>query len=699
MAPCEERQPAPRELDTRYTLHQEAAERHPRPLVTTLLLLVALGSIAGWQGRRGGALDAPDEAFAQGLGSVFDAALDEPPQPEWPAGVANLWLDPSQEEVDALYDSLRRESGEYTSARAAILLTRAHRVSRLGVGFFTTVAGVETGVAVDSLEAIDLDGEWLYGPQVSTHGFWRSLEGVEVRRDAVWSMSQAAPIRRCRFAGDLALRDAGQYVSGGFISNTIVEGVLRFDGQQQYLARNCDLRRGYTESSLNIVLVGCTGQGLPPHAPAAGTSEAVTAVEHTPRIAEKPYLEYARRSGGDSDGGDGGGDGGGGDGDGDGGDWTIVVPAFGEAVSGPQDTARDARRIPFWRGGWRAVLVLEPSHSEEELHAAFGHPRCEAVVIAPGIYRLSRPLRITRRGFVVLGLGLATLVCAGRGGCLAVDDAIDDVRIAGLLLEAGVMDLSRPTAPLLQWGTRADAATNGMLSDVHARLTAMPTVDTRAPATAPLAYAVPVVLPAAGCAPKRADVMVMIASSGVTVDHTWLWHADHDQCANGNASECSLPYLGTCVTDASVSAHGLVVEGHSVQAYGLQIEHQKSTLALWKGRSGSVYMFQAELPYTSPAFSLDQVGYYVAPGALPHTAVGIGVYVIFEGCRGQVAMQLPHGTELDGALIMQIQGRPDAFRALVCSSDTPHVCACTAERTACPPQASVSPIRMRRLAW
>ncbi|KAL1522524.1 hypothetical protein AB1Y20_017511 [Prymnesium parvum] len=661
-----------------YRLHVDASplegERWPedvlsapatraRPAVAALLSLAACVSMWGFVSvsRRPIASDPHSvvELHAQGNSTL-------PVQSAWPGGVANVWLDPSQAQVDELYDRMRQESGEYSGARAAILLTRDHTVSRLGVGFFTSVAGVEAGVAVESLEAVDEDGEFLFGPQTSTHGFWRSVEGLDVQGRATWSMSQAAPIRRCRFRGDLRLRADGQYVSGGFISNSIVHGVLHFDGQQQYLARNCQLHQGYTESSLNIVLVGCEGSlGV--------ASEAVSQVQSAPRVAEKPFLEWTGRGSGE--------------------DpssalehWSIVVPAFGSDVQGVQDAALGARRIPFASAGRRSVLVVEPHHAEAEIHAALSHRHCEALIFAPGIYTLTSPLKITRPGVVLLGLGVATLTCASVHGCVHVGDGLADVRIAGLLLDAGVEDLLAATAPLLRWGSTPAASPGGLLSDVHARLTAMPHQPTGA-------------LPAAGCTPKRADVMVQLESSGVTLDHSWLWHADHDQCAAADASRCSLPYRGTCVSDDAVSSHGLVVHGDDVTAYGLQIEHHKATLSVWNGRGGRVFMFQAELPYTDPAFSRDQFGYFVARDAVPHAAVGVGVYSIFGGCRQQVAIRMPRGATLDRALIMQIDGRSDAFRALVCSSDEPVECACTALGTPCPPLPSVSPLRMRRLPW
>ncbi|KAL3930135.1 MAG: hypothetical protein SGPRY_001669 [Prymnesium sp.] len=630
------------------------------------------------------------------------------------------------------------EAAEYTVARSAILLTSNHTLSTLLVGFFTSASGVEPQVIVDQLHAVDRGGEFLSGPQTGTHGFWRSVEGVEVRGNASWSMSQASPIRRCTFRRDLALRAGGQYVSGGFISNSVVDGVLRFDGQQQYLARNCRLGGGFSESSINIVLVGCEGVGSPTAtttpSPSTSLPPSVTAVPRSHRIAEKPYLAWEGRSAGNIWEG-----------------WSIVVPSFGIDVKGVQNTSSGARWIPFWRGGERVVYVMEPSHSEEEMHAVMDNEACEAVVLAPGVctplrrcredtthhyiitphttkpytttlqittthittprtttprtttpcttiphtttphttkpHRLSRPLMIHRPGFVLLGIGLATLVCAGKGGCIEVEDGLEDVRIGGVLLEAGVTDLSRPTQPMLRWGRSTTPSPGGLLSDVHARLTAMPSIPALSPSesSADLNHLHPLPLPPLeGCSPKRADVMLQLSSSGLTLDHSWLWHADHDQCAGANASECSLPYRGTCVSDACVSSHGLLVDGNGVSAYGLQVEHHKKTLVL---------------PYTEPSFSSRHVGYEVVQHALPHSAAGLGVYVIYKGCRRQVGLRVPHGAAIENMLVMHIDGLEDAFRAVVCSGDEPLECACSETAGECPRMPSLSPLRLSRLPW
>ena len=90
------------------------------------------------------------------------------------------------------------------------------------------------------------------------------------------------------------------------------------------------------------------------------------------------------------------------------------------------------------------------------------------------------------------------------------------------------------------------------------------------------------------CLRTRADVHVAIDGGDITLDNTWIWHADHDDCHD--------------LSDSSYSKHGLVVHGRNTIAIGLQVEHTMADLVVWKGEGGEVYMFQAELPYTDAQF-------------------------------------------------------------------------------------------------
>ena len=69
------------------------------------------------------------------------------------------------------------------------------------------------------------------------------------------------------------------------------------------------------------------------------------------------------------------------------------------------------------------------------------------VVLSPGVYHLSRALRIEHPDQVLLGLGLATLVAPDyfptyptypkQEGCVVVAPRVAGVRVAGIMLQAG----------------------------------------------------------------------------------------------------------------------------------------------------------------------------------------------------------------------------------------------------------------------
>ena len=58
------------------------------------------------------------------------------------------------------------------------------------------------------------------------------------------------------------------------------------------------------------------------------------------------------------------------------------------------------------------------------------------LLLTPGIYDLSEPIRVTRAGTVVLGLGFATLKPVNGTAAVTTADA-DGIILAGLLIDAG----------------------------------------------------------------------------------------------------------------------------------------------------------------------------------------------------------------------------------------------------------------------
>ena len=87
------------------------------------------------------------------------------------------------------------------------------------------------------------------------------------------------------------------------------------------------------------------------------------------------------------------------------------------------------------------------------------------------IYQFSVFLLIIEKpNTVLLGMGIATLVCEGGQPCIKVAN-VDGVKIAGLLLQAG----RTQTSTLLEWGRagtkyEGKASNPGIMSDLFARV-------------------------------------------------------------------------------------------------------------------------------------------------------------------------------------------------------------------------------------
>ena len=100
---------------------------------------------------------------------------------------------------------------------------------------------------------------------------------------------------------------------------------------------------------------------------------------------------------------------------------------------------------------------------------------------------------------------MATLVSSTGKPCIVVGD-VDNVRVAGLLLEAGPVN----SAYLLVWGSTkgyGDPNLPGVMSDLYVRVGG-PNHQWKTPTSC--------------------DVMVEINRSNTILDNTWLWRADHD---------------------------------------------------------------------------------------------------------------------------------------------------------------------------
>jgi hypothetical protein len=259
------------------------------------------------------------------------------------------------------------------------------------------------------------------------------------------------------------------------------------------------------------------------------------------------------------------------------------------------------------------------------------------VIITPGIYHLEASLRVRVAGTVVLGIGFPVLIASAGVPALVVSN-VDNVRVGGILFQAGRL----PTKTLVQWGVKehrfgyypGHPNLPGFLYDAFARVGG-----TNDPSVAQM----------------QTSSMLLINSGNVVIDNAWLWRADHD-------------ITGLVKNSQNPVQHGLIVNGDSVSAYGLAVEHTLQDLVQWNGNNGLTFFFQSELPYDVNQANfgdLGYAGYRIAAGVQTHQLFAGGVYTFFRDFDvnvgsvvvvGDPDSPIPPGVRIVNALAVHLNG-------------------------------------------
>ena len=100
-----------------------------------------------------------------------------------------------------------------------------------------------------------------------------------------WAVSQAAPFRRMHVQGDIVLHQNRGWASGGWMSDTLIDGNVDSGTQQQWISRNSEWH-SWTGANWNMVFVGVPN---PPEG--EWPSPPYTKVAQTPIVREKPFLQ------------------------------------------------------------------------------------------------------------------------------------------------------------------------------------------------------------------------------------------------------------------------------------------------------------------------------------------------------------------------------------------------------------------------
>src|SRR3984893_8049237 len=202
-----------------------------------------------------------------------------------------LIFDPSmpsqaiQKQIDAVYAT--QEHNEFSSQRNALLFMPGSYSVNVPIGFYTEAMGL--GATPDATRiAGNVHADANHEHNNATTTFWRAAEGFSVEPAGgtmQWAVSQAVSLRRMHVRGDLVLHQHRGWASGGWMSDSLVDGNVDSGSQQQWISRNCDWK-SWTGSNWNMVFVGVV------HPPdGAWPSPPYTTVAHTPVVREKPFLQ------------------------------------------------------------------------------------------------------------------------------------------------------------------------------------------------------------------------------------------------------------------------------------------------------------------------------------------------------------------------------------------------------------------------
>jgi len=472
-----------------------------------------------------------------------------------------------QQQIDRVYAA--QQHSEFGSERNAILFLPGDYKVDVPVGFYTEVVGL--GATPDAVHITgNVHSDASLPRNNATCTFWRAAEGFSVTPTGgavngimQWAVSQAVPFRRMHVLGSMVLHQNGGWTSGGWMSDSLVDGNVGAGPQQQWISRNSEWG-SWTGANWNMVFVGV------PHPPEGDwPMPPYTKVAETPVIREKPFLQVDPE-----------------------GRYSVRVPSLVRDTSGItwRAGATPGKSIPLSR----FYIAHAGADGAETMNAALDAGK--SLLLTPGIYELTEPIRVTRPDTVVMGLGFATLKPAKGTAAMTAADA-DGIIIAGLLFDAGA-----ESSPVLlevgPQGSRASHARNPIsLHDVFFRV--------------------------GGASVGRAKINLAVNSNDTIVDHTWIWRADHGSGVGWTQN---------------LSANGLVVNGNNVTVYGLFVEHHQEFQVLWNGNGGRTYFYQSEIPYDPP----DQASYSSAPGTngwasykvadsvTGHEAWGLGVYSVFR---------------------------------------------------------------------
>ncbi len=424
------------------------------------------------------------------------------------------------------------------------------------------------------------------------NNFWRSMNNMTFNVPTTYdnqilriAISQAAPIRNIQVIGNLSLCDwmtgysptgggdwACGMASGGFLSNSVVNGNIIGGSQQQFYFFD-DKAQSFQSSLWNYFLQN--SQGLDGNQPTIIGSQAAD-VSYA-----NPWNTSSNRH---------------------------VAPFTIDNQSQLPQVTQDAPRIvltgnnPQSSDSWKVKVnnqmlpisdfeIVTLGEAEQEASVATLNADAidslnnalsagkKGVIFMPGMYKLLKTIKVPADK-TVLGLGVPSLICEDSNGCMSTESK--GIKISGVTFEAGTQSGSatQESNTLLTLGSKGqgDASNPDIIQDVFCRIAR--TFENEA---SPSAY---------NCITVNANYAIG--------QNLWLWRADHDFYTWDNKNTVDEPDQHLVAWDKDVAEHGLIVNGDDVKMYGLFVEHFNNYQTIWNGKNGQINFYQSEIPYIMP---------------------------------------------------------------------------------------------------
>lgn len=541
----------------------------------------------------------------------------------------------------------KQEKNQFGNERYAIyFLPGSYDKSiQVKLGFYTQVAGL--GIAPDetSIKKLQVNARWLTDIPNNHNAlcnFWRGAENLTIRSNTMWAVSQATELRNVNIKGSLFLHDENGWASGGFVSDTSVDGIVDSGSQQQFLFLNSDFKEWFGEN-WNLVFVG-EKKGAAPQA--TWPVKSYTTIDTTPVKAKKPYLIWDKEKG-----------------------YEVYVPGIETQISGVQkaDSKINQETTATVRQSGSSkdqILTLDQFYiatAKKDTAKTINEQldKGKNLILTPGIYHLKKPIVIKKDHTIVLGMGYATLVCDNKEAAM-ISENVTGCSISGLLFDAGKLEsehllylkqdtLKTKNSAKNKMGDETSYTTSNtakLISDANFDQTQTTTLHDlffRVGGTTDTYDA-------------KTKTCVEIQTSHVVGDNFWIWRADHGDGVGW---------------DKNTADTGISVVGDDVTLYGLMVEHFQKYQTIWKGKNGSIYMYQSEFPYDVPDQSAwnkkqDTVqGYpsiYVGENATDFFAAGLGIYSYNRDAKIKIDMAMevkdPSSCSITNICTVMLNGNP-----------------------------------------